>query len=159
MFDCVIRSGAVVDRSILDKEVVVGQGAIVGDGPDFDTPNRQEPGRLNTGITVIGKRAIIPRGERIGRNVKVAGDVRATDFLSKVIRNGASVEATGLKPRKKAKRAEKADEAAESRASRAEATARSEAAARTNGAGNGTGGGIPIAGSVGRMTARPRGEH
>src|SRR4029079_10403078 len=74
MFACVIRSGAVVDRSILDKEVVVGQGAIVGDGPDFDTPNRQEPGRLNTGITVIGKRAIIPRGERIGRNVKVAGD-------------------------------------------------------------------------------------
>ncbi len=51
MFDCVIRSGAVVDRAILDKEVVVGQGAIVGDGPDFDTPNRQEPGRLNTGIT------------------------------------------------------------------------------------------------------------
>ena len=64
MFDCVIRSGAVVDRSILDKEVVVGQGAIVGDGPDFDTPNRQEPGRLNTGITVVGKRAIIPRGTR-----------------------------------------------------------------------------------------------
>ncbi|HEV7810700.1 MAG TPA: glucose-1-phosphate adenylyltransferase, partial [Candidatus Limnocylindrales bacterium] len=47
MFDSVIRSGAVVDRSILDKEVVVGPGAIVGDGPDFDTPNKQEPGRLN----------------------------------------------------------------------------------------------------------------
>ena len=41
MFDTVIRSGAVVDRAILDKEVVVGQGAIVGDGPDFDTPNRR----------------------------------------------------------------------------------------------------------------------
>jgi glucose-1-phosphate adenylyltransferase len=93
MFDCVIRSGAVVDRSILDKEVIVGQGAIVGDGPDFDTPNRQEPGRLNTGITVVGKRAIIPRGARIGRNVKVAGDVRTTDFKTKVIKNGASVEA------------------------------------------------------------------
>ena len=86
MFDSVIRSGAVVDRSILDKEVVVGQGAIVGDGPDFDTPNRQEPRRLNTGITVVGKRAIIPRGTRIGRNVKIAGDVKATDFVSKVVR-------------------------------------------------------------------------
>src|ERR687898_1609859 len=72
MFDTVIRSGAVVDRAILDKEVVVGQGAIVGDGPDFDTPNKQEPGRLNTGINVVGKRTIIPRGVRIGRNVKVA---------------------------------------------------------------------------------------
>ena len=56
MFDSVIRSGAVVDRAILDKEVVIGQGAIVGDGPDFDTPNKAEPGRLNTGITVVGKR-------------------------------------------------------------------------------------------------------
>jgi glucose-1-phosphate adenylyltransferase len=92
MFDCIIRSGAVVDRAILDKEVVVGQGAIVGDGPDFDTPNRQEPGRLNTGITVVGKRAVIPRGARIGRNVKVAAGVRLTDFTKKVVPNGASVE-------------------------------------------------------------------
>ncbi|HEY7970280.1 MAG TPA: glucose-1-phosphate adenylyltransferase [Candidatus Limnocylindrales bacterium] len=92
MFDSVIRSGAVVDRSILDKEVVVGPGAIVGDGPDFDTPNRQEPTRLNTGITVIGKRANIPRGARIGRNVKVAGDVKTTDFASRVVKSGASVD-------------------------------------------------------------------
>ena len=64
MFDTVIRPGAVVDRAILDKEVVVGQTAIVGDGPDFDTPNRQEPGRLNTGITVVGKQSVVPRGQR-----------------------------------------------------------------------------------------------
>ena len=45
---------------------------IVGDGPYDDTPNKQEPGRLNTGITVVGKRAVIPRGvahraQRAGR--------------------------------------------------------------------------------------------
>ena len=73
MFDSVIRSGAVVDRSILDKEVVVGPGALVGDGPFADRPNKQEPGRLNTGITVVGKRAVIPRGVRIGRNVRIGG--------------------------------------------------------------------------------------
>jgi glucose-1-phosphate adenylyltransferase len=100
MFDSVIRSGAVVDRSILDKEVVVGQGAIVGDGPDFDTPNKQEPGRLNTGINVVGKRSIIPRGARIGRNVKIAGDVRTSDFLSKVIKTGSSVEPVGERRRR-----------------------------------------------------------
>ena len=92
MFDSVVRSGAVVDRAILDKEVVVGQGAIVGAGPDHDTPNRQEPNRLTTGITVVGKRAVIPRGARIGRNVKIAGDVRSADFVSRVVRSGASVE-------------------------------------------------------------------
>jgi glucose-1-phosphate adenylyltransferase len=92
MFDCVIRSGAVIDRAILDKEVVVGQGAIVGEGPDFDRPNKKEPNRLNTGITVVGKRAVVPRGARLGRNVKVAADVRSSDFVSRVVRTGESVE-------------------------------------------------------------------
>src|SRR5918997_288753 len=92
MFDSVIRSGAVVDRAILDKEVVVGQGAIVGDGPDLDTPNGEEPGRLNTGITVVGKRTVIPRSTRIGRNVRIGGDVRTSDFPSRVIRSGSSVD-------------------------------------------------------------------
>ena len=92
MFDSVIRSGAVVDRSILDKEVVVGQGALVGDGPFPDRPNKQEPGRLNTGITVVGKRAVIPRGVRIGRNVRVAADIRSSDFTSRVVKSGESVE-------------------------------------------------------------------
>jgi glucose-1-phosphate adenylyltransferase len=90
MFDTVIRQGAIIDRAILDKEVVVGPGAVVGDGPD-GPPNRQEPGRLNTGITVVGKRAMIPRGQRIGRNVKIGGGVRAADFASRIVRSGESV--------------------------------------------------------------------
>jgi glucose-1-phosphate adenylyltransferase len=92
MFDSVIRSGAVVDRAILDKAVVIGQGAIVGEGPYDDRPNKQEPGRLNTGITVVGKRAVVPRGARIGRNVKIAADVRSSDFSGRVIKSGESVE-------------------------------------------------------------------
>ena len=93
MFDSVIRSGAVVDRAILDKEVVIGPGAIVGEGPHDDRPNKQEPGRLNTGITVVGKHAIVPRGVRIGRNVRIAADVRASDFAGRVVSSGQSVEA------------------------------------------------------------------
>jgi glucose-1-phosphate adenylyltransferase len=93
MFDSVIRTAAVVDRSILDKEVIVGPGAIVGDGTDLTAvPNAKEPTRLTTGITVIGKRAVIPRSVRIGRNVRIDGDVRATDFPGRVIRSGATVE-------------------------------------------------------------------
>src|SRR6188474_97499 len=92
MFDSVIRAGAVVDRAILDKEVVVGQGAIVGDGPDFDTPNRAEPSRLNTGITVVGKQSVIPRSVRLGRNVKVGEKVRSSDFSSRTVRSGGTVD-------------------------------------------------------------------
>ncbi len=92
MFDSVIRSGAVVDRAILDKEVVIGQGAIIGDGPDFDTPNKAEPGRLNTGITVVGKQSVVPRGTRLGRNVKVGEKVRSGDFTTRTVRSGGTVD-------------------------------------------------------------------
>ena len=109
MFDSVIRSGAVVDRSILDKEVVIGPGAIVGDGPYDDRPNKGEPNRLNTGITVVGKRAIVPRGARIGRNVKIGADVRTTDFVKRVIRSGDSVERRPAGQGKNAKRAASAE--------------------------------------------------
>jgi glucose-1-phosphate adenylyltransferase len=92
MFDSVIRSGAVIDRAILDKEVVVGQGAIVGEGPEDAPPNRHEPGRLNTGITVVGKQSVVPRGARVGRNVKIGGEVRTGDYPTRVIRAGESVD-------------------------------------------------------------------
>ena len=94
MFDSVIRAGAVIDRAILDKEVVVGQGAIVGEGPHDAPPNRQEPGRLNSGITVVGKQSVVPRGARIGRNVKIGGEVRTSDYRTRVVRAGESVEAS-----------------------------------------------------------------
>ncbi len=101
MFDTVIRAGAVVDRAIIDKEVSVGPNAIVGTGIDLKKPNEVEPERLNTGITVIGKRAVIPASARIGRNVRIAEGVRPADFKSKRVKSGGSVERTARKPRGK----------------------------------------------------------
>ena len=92
MFDCVIRAGAVVDRAILDKQVSVGPNTVVGEGRDLTIANRQEPTRLNTGITVIGKRATIPRGVRLGRNVKIAEGVRASDYRTRAVPSGHTVE-------------------------------------------------------------------
>ena len=110
MFDSVIRAGAVVDRAILDKEVVVGQGAIVGEGPYDGPPNRQEPGRLNTGITVVGKQSIVPRGARLGRNVRVGGEVKSADYATRVVRSGSSVDAsTGSRAAGRGSRADAAE--------------------------------------------------
>ena len=92
MFDSVIRAGAVVDRAILDKHVSVGSNSVVGEGRDLTIANRQEPTRLNTGITVIGKRAVIPRGVRLGRNVKIAEGVRASDYRTRAVPSGQTVE-------------------------------------------------------------------
>ncbi|HEX5591469.1 MAG TPA: sugar phosphate nucleotidyltransferase, partial [Candidatus Limnocylindrales bacterium] len=111
MFDSVIGSRAVIDRAIIDKEVTVGSGAIVGEGPDT-TPNKAEPGRLNTGITVVGKQATIPRGARIGRNVRIGEGVRTADFSKKIVPGGGSVD-PGT-PRRRAAATTPAKEAARS---------------------------------------------
>ncbi|MEX2546330.1 MAG: sugar phosphate nucleotidyltransferase [Chloroflexota bacterium] len=93
MFDTVVRAGAVVDRAIVDKEVSIGPNAVVGLGNDYDTANRQEPTRLNTGITVVGKRAVIPAGVRLGRNVKILEEVRPADFGGRrTVASGGTVE-------------------------------------------------------------------
>jgi glucose-1-phosphate adenylyltransferase len=91
MFDTVIRTGAVIDRAIIDKEALIGPGSVVGEGTDPDVPNEQEPGRLYSGITVVGKRAVIPRGTRIGRNVRIDPHVRASDFTGRLVRSGGTV--------------------------------------------------------------------
>jgi len=95
MFDTVVRPGAVVDRAILDKEVTVGPGAIVGEGSDLGVANRTAPSHLSTGITIVGKRAVIPRGVRIGRNVRIDPDVKSTDFPGRYVKSGATVTRSG----------------------------------------------------------------
>ncbi|MBC8077482.1 MAG: glucose-1-phosphate adenylyltransferase [Chloroflexales bacterium] len=66
--DAWIGPDAVVDRCIIDKEVRIGAGARLGDGED-NTPNSDAPDRMNTGLTLVGKRAQVPAGARVGRNV------------------------------------------------------------------------------------------
>jgi glucose-1-phosphate adenylyltransferase len=124
MFDSVVRTGAIVDQSILDKEVVVGSGAIVGDGPIPAPANRKEPGALTTGITVIGKRAVVPRGARIGRNVRVDPDVKGSDYASKVVPSGETIVHAESRPARK-KAARQIEQAAQAalRAAAAEAAA------------------------------------
>ncbi len=83
--DGVIRAGAVVDRAILDKEVTVGSGAVVGAGAD-QRPNRERPDIVNRGISIVGKRAAIPAGMTVGRNVVVgpgvAGELAGRDAIA-----------------------------------------------------------------------------
>ena len=86
MNDTWIGPGAVLDCVIVDKEVVVGANTRLGHGDDM-TPNRAEPDRINTGITVVGKGAHIPAGTEIGRNVVVrpwVGEAHFAEFGGKV---------------------------------------------------------------------------
>jgi glucose-1-phosphate adenylyltransferase len=92
---CVIKAGAVVDRAILDKEVTVGRGCIVGDGDD-NTPNHERPDIVNAGITIIGKRANLPSGLRVGRNVVVGPGVQDELIDRDCLESGESVHPTQM---------------------------------------------------------------
>jgi glucose-1-phosphate adenylyltransferase len=91
MFDAAIGADAVLDRVIVDKEVIIGPSAHVGFGDD-DTPNASEPGRLNTGITIVGKRAQVPYGARIARNCRIDPNVDPEDFTLADLPSGTTVE-------------------------------------------------------------------
>ena len=79
MNDTIVRSGAVVDRCVLDKEIEIGAGAQVGVGDDM-TPNQLEPSNINTGITIGGKRARVPAGAPLGRNCRIDPNTIPEDY-------------------------------------------------------------------------------
>ncbi|EFO80674.1 Nucleotidyl transferase [Oscillochloris trichoides DG-6] len=89
--DAWIGPDAVVDRCIVDEDVRVGVGALVGDGTD-NTPNHEAPERLNTGLTLVGLQAQIPNGTCIGRNVIVRPRTAESAFAAgKVVASGSTV--------------------------------------------------------------------
>ena len=90
MNDSVIGRLASVDQSILDKNVVVGAGAVVGYGDDF-TPNRQQPRALFSGLTVLGRGTHIPDRLHIGRNCILGSDLADEDFSGGVVRSGDTI--------------------------------------------------------------------
>lgn len=94
MNDTLIRAGAVIDRCILDKEIEVGAGARVGVGDD-NTPNQLEPANINTGITIVGKRAQIPAGAVIGRNCRIDPGTTRKDYDQIEIPSGGTISLRG----------------------------------------------------------------
>lgn len=91
LFDTVIGAGSVVDRSILDKEVMIGKNSRIGYGDDM-TANKQEPSRLNTGINLVGKRSHLPDNLTVGRNCKIGTDLDPEDFKTDTLASGETIE-------------------------------------------------------------------
>jgi glucose-1-phosphate adenylyltransferase len=91
MNDTWIGPGAVLDKVIVDKGVVVGASVRLGHGEDFSTPNKQQPEKLTTGISIVGKGAHIPAGAYIGRNVVINADIDEEQFPSQEIASGETI--------------------------------------------------------------------
>jgi len=83
----ILGDNVTVNRSILDKKVIVGRGANIGFGNDF-TPNKEKPDLLVSGITVIEKRATIPGNVVIGRNCRIFNTAK---FDKSVVPSGSTL--------------------------------------------------------------------
>jgi glucose-1-phosphate adenylyltransferase len=89
MHDTVIEPACVIEDTICDKDVHFGRACVCGSGRM--APNRNAPGLLYRGLTVIGKGASIPAGVRIGRNCIIHPDVTESSFPRKTVGSGESI--------------------------------------------------------------------
>jgi glucose-1-phosphate adenylyltransferase len=86
-----IGRNSIIDRSIMDKEITIEPGCHIGFGDDFRI-NRLYPKVLNTGLTIVGKRTIIPSGYRIGRNCIIYDSVVEGDLPPAEVKSGETVK-------------------------------------------------------------------
>ena len=91
LHDCVIEEGATVDLAVMDKQVTVGKGAVIGTGDNKNVPNSKYPGHLYTGISLVGKEAEIPPGTTIGRNCIINPWCKQEDFKAHLLRDGDTI--------------------------------------------------------------------
>jgi glucose-1-phosphate adenylyltransferase len=95
MFDTRIGERAVLDRAIVDKDCQIGPRARIGAGDDL-RPNLLEPERLYAGITLVGKRSVVPANVTIGRNCRIDPGTQAADFARRrAFRSGETVSPAG----------------------------------------------------------------
>ena len=88
--DTHVEAGAVIERSIIDKEVQIGEGCRIGYGEDF-SPNHERPDIVSCGISIVGKRAQIAAGLRVGRNCVIGPGVTVSDAENGCIASGTTI--------------------------------------------------------------------
>jgi glucose-1-phosphate adenylyltransferase len=91
MNDTWIGPNAVLDKVVVDKEVIVGAGTTFGYGDDMHTVNHVLPDKIDSGISIAGKGAHIPPGISIGRNVLINAWREEKDFPGGDLPSGETV--------------------------------------------------------------------
>lgn len=89
--DCIVAKNSMVDLTICDKRVRISGDAVVGSGDNHTFPNIEQPTHLYTGISLIGKEAIVPSGVTIGRNCIVNSHIKEEAFSAKIIADGETL--------------------------------------------------------------------
>ena len=89
--DCIVGKNSMVDLAICDKRVQILPESVVGSGSNHEFPNIQQPTHLYTGISLVGKEAIIPSGVTIGRNCIINSHTEENAYSTKEIADGETL--------------------------------------------------------------------
>ncbi len=89
--DCVVKKNSMVDLTICDKRVRVEEGATVGAGDNHETPNKLQPTHLYTGISLLGKEAVVPPGITVGRNCIINSHTEESAYPGKEVEDGETI--------------------------------------------------------------------
>ncbi|GAK57233.1 glucose-1-phosphate adenylyltransferase [Candidatus Vecturithrix granuli] len=90
MHDCHIGKRAVVENIVSDKDVIFGEGCQIGVSGE-NIPNQDFPKYLSTGITILGKDAMVPPHVVVEKNCVIYPRVTTEHYAAKVISSGQSV--------------------------------------------------------------------
>jgi glucose-1-phosphate adenylyltransferase len=91
MQDTVVGEGCRVEYSIIDKLCRLGAGSAVGTGSGA-AANREYPGHLDCGISVVGKGVIVPAGMEVGKNCIISPGVDLTERRRKRVEGGETIK-------------------------------------------------------------------
>jgi glucose-1-phosphate adenylyltransferase len=86
-----IGQNCVIDHAIIDKEVTIEPDCYVGYGDDYRV-NRLSPDILSAGLTLIGKRAVIPAGYKIGHNCVIYDNMSERDLPKDELKSGETIK-------------------------------------------------------------------
>ena len=89
--DCVVGKKSRVDLTICDKRVKIADHVVVGEGSKVDCPNAAHPDHLYTGISLVGKEAVIPPGVTVGRNCIINSQTEEAAFGKEKIGDGETI--------------------------------------------------------------------
>jgi len=89
MSDSVIGENTQIYKCIIGEEVKVGKNVRMGIGENI--PNELKPHLYDSGITVVGEKAVVPDGCQIGKNVVIDPYITAEEFPSLNIESAKSV--------------------------------------------------------------------
>jgi glucose-1-phosphate adenylyltransferase len=87
--DTIIHQGSVIEKCIIDKSVTIKENVRIGEGRSV--PNKKFPHHLSTGITIVGKGAIIGSRMTIGKNCIIEPTALLDTMSGKNIQSGTTV--------------------------------------------------------------------